>query len=252
MALPISIQLYTVRDLIQKNGYLPVLKEVSEIGYGHIEIGGFFDKPAAEVKKQLDEIGLKVSGVWGPLFEPAKRAKFVEEAGIAGTKDIISGYGKDVFENDAALKKTADSLNEALDYFVPKGFTVSLHNHWWEFHNTRYAQLLDLCPRAHLELDIYWAQVGGGNPVDVIKKYGKRIRFLHVKDGPANKKEPNLDMVAVGKGDVKTADCVHAAEQAGNVAALPIELDRCATDMMGAVRDSYAFLTKNKLASGKK
>jgi sugar phosphate isomerase/epimerase len=252
MALPISIQLYTVRDRIQQNGYLPVLKEIADIGYGHVEMGGFYDKPAAQVAKELAELGLKVSGLWGPIFDAAKRAQFVDDANAAGTKDIISGYGKDVFESDDATKKTAETLNQALDYFIPKGFTVSLHNHWWEFLNTRYFMLLDLAPRAHLELDIYWAQVGGANPADVIKKYGKRVRFLHVKDGPANKREPQLDMVAVGKGDVKVAECIHAAEKADNVAALPIELDRCATDMMGAVRESYAFLTKNKLASGKK
>ena len=252
MALPISIQLYTVRDLIKTQGYLPVLKTIADIGYGHVEMGDFFGKTAKAVKPELDELGLKVSGLWGPILDPQKRAQLVEDAGVVGIKDVITGYGQNVFENDEILKKTADELNAALDYFVPKGFTVSLHNHWWEFHTPRYDKLLELAPRAHLELDIYWAQCGGGKPAEYIKRYGKRIRFLHIKDGPANKREPNLDMVAVGKGDVPVADCIHAVEQAGNCAALPIELDRCATDMMQAVRDSYTYLTSNKLASGKK
>jgi sugar phosphate isomerase/epimerase len=252
MALPLSIQLYTVRDLIKEKGYLPVLKSISEAGYSHVELGDFYGNSAGGMKKVLDEIVLKTSAWWAPVLDPQKRNEVVENAAALGTKDLVTGYGPNVFESDAEIKKTAETLNQALDYYVPKGFTISLHNHYWEFHNQRYDNLLQLAPKAHLEVDIYWVQVGGADPVKVIEKYGKRVRMLHIKDGPANKRDSNADMTAVGQGDVKVADCVKAAERAGNVGALTVELDRCATDMMDAVRASYDFMIKNKLATGKK
>ena len=37
MALPISVQLYSVRDYIAKDGFAPVLKRIADIGYVGVE-----------------------------------------------------------------------------------------------------------------------------------------------------------------------------------------------------------------------
>lgn len=252
MALPLSIQLYTVRDLISQKGYLPILKSISEAGYSHVELGDFYGNTPSAFKKVLDDLGLKTSAWWAPVLDPKNQSSVIDTAATLGTRDLVTGYGPDVFENESKIKPTSETLNQALDFYTGKGLTISLHNHWWEFHSAHYDTLLQLSPKALMEVDIYWVQVGGADPAKVIEKYGKRVRFLHIKDGPANKRDSNLNMTAVGQGDVKVADCVKAAERAGNIAALTVELDRCATDMMEAVRASYDFMIKNKLATGKK
>ena len=70
--IPISVQLYTVRDLIAKD-FAGTVKKVAEIGYQQVEMAGYGDlKSAKEAKKALDDAGLKVSGSHAPIDELEK------------------------------------------------------------------------------------------------------------------------------------------------------------------------------------
>ena len=61
-----GIQMYSVRDITEKD--LPgALKKMAEIGYKNVEFAGFFGYSAEEVKKMLEENGLKVSGTHSSL-----------------------------------------------------------------------------------------------------------------------------------------------------------------------------------------
>ena len=57
MALPVALQLYTVRNEFQKD-MLGTLKAVKEMGYDGVEFAGLFGRSAAEIKAMLDEVGL--------------------------------------------------------------------------------------------------------------------------------------------------------------------------------------------------
>ena len=37
-----------------------------------------------------------------------------------------------------------------------------------------------------LEVDTYWAAVGGQAVPDLLRRLGDRVRYLHVKDGPVS------------------------------------------------------------------
>ena len=92
-------------------------------------------------------------------------------------------------------------------------------------------------------------------PATIVAKFGKRAPLLHIKDGPAKytdslgKDEPE-PMVAVGKGTQNFPAIVKAAN--GNTEWMIVEMDVTATDIFDAIRDSYEYLVKNKLARGKK
>jgi sugar phosphate isomerase/epimerase len=47
------------------------------------------------------------------------------------------------------------------------------------------------------QLDLYWAVTGGADPVDMIRRYGKRIKLFHVKDRGAGGR-----IEIVGEGDI--------------------------------------------------
>ena len=56
-----GIQMYSVRDITEKD--MPgALRALAEMGYKNVEFAGFFGIPAEEIKKLLDDNGLKVSG----------------------------------------------------------------------------------------------------------------------------------------------------------------------------------------------
>ena len=97
-----------------------------------------------------------------------------------------------------------------------------------------------------LEVDTYWAAVGCQDPAAVpalLGRLGDRVRYLHVKDGPVTPDDP---MTAVGTGRMPVADILAAATAAEWHV---VELDRCATDMLTAVRDSIGWLTGQGLAT---
>ena len=97
------------------------------------------------------------------------------------------------------------------------------------------------------QIDTYWAQVGGLDAVDVVKQVGARAPLIHLKDGSLDKDD---DMTAVGGGKMDVPGIVAAAADTADWHI--VELDRCATDMMQAVHDSYTYLTSNGLVRGKK
>ena len=47
------------------------------------------------------------------------------------------------------------------------------------------------------ELDVYWAQKGGVNPVDYIRKYAGRIPLLHIKDEQAIGESGTMDFKSI-------------------------------------------------------
>ena len=68
MALPIGLQLYSVRDDI-KNDFKGTLQKVKDMGYEAVEFAGLFGYSGAEVKAMCEEVGVKPLSAHVPLVE---------------------------------------------------------------------------------------------------------------------------------------------------------------------------------------
>src|SRR5678815_2405244 len=53
----IGVQLYTVRSLLAKD-FDGTLAQIAQIGYKEVEFAGYYDRKPAELRKQLDGLGL--------------------------------------------------------------------------------------------------------------------------------------------------------------------------------------------------
>ena len=93
-----------------------------------------------------------------------------------------------------------------------------------------------------LEVDAYWAAVGGQDAPALLRRLGDKVVALHLKDGPGTPEV--LDQVAVGQGAQPIRAVVDAAPHALRV----VELDDCRGDRFTAVADSLAWLTAEGLA----
>jgi sugar phosphate isomerase/epimerase len=149
--------------------------------------------------------------------------------------------------------RVCERLNQAAAVCAEHGLRLGVHNHWFEFQpigdsDTRpYEVWLEhLDPRIFFELDTYWAQVGGVEPVEALRRLGSRVELLHVKDGPASSTQ--ADMTAVGTGALDYTSIVPAAPAAEW---LIVELDHCATDMFTAIAQSYRYLVDKGLGHGR-
>lgn len=237
----ISVQLYTVRDAIGND--LPgTLNRVAEIGFLNVELYGFVDR-AAEYADALGAAGLRAPSAHAGLIGGDLDAIFTA-ARVVGTSTVIDPHideSRWTTRDDVAT--IARELNEIARVADEAGVAIGYHNHAFEFEHRIdgvsalevFADALD--PSVTLEVDTYWAAVGGENDVPaLLHRLGERVGFLHVKDGPLTKDD--TEQLPVGAGRMPVREILAAAPHAVRV----VELDDFDGDVFGALVDSHEFL----------
>jgi len=247
--IPISIQLYSVREEAKTN-FPAVLKRIAKMGYVGVEFAGLHGLSPKEVRAILDDLGLVASSTHGPMPNESNAAEVIETANILGYTRHISGFGRDQFATKEKTLEAGAIAKKAAEALKGSGITFGLHNHDFEFssrYDGKYAHelMMAAAPGAFAELDTYWIKVGGADPAAIVRQYGARAPLLHIKDGPCTREQA---MTAVGKGIMPWKDVIGAASPATEW--LVVELDRCDTDMMEAVAESCRYLVANGFAKG--
>lgn len=239
----LSVQLYSVREAIAAD--LPgALRRVAEIGFRQVELYGFVDRPE-EYRDALDAAGLSAPSGHAALFGQ-DAVVVLASASTIGVETVIDPHIDDsLWRTRDDLAAIATQLNDAARIAADSGIRIGYHNHAFEFENQVdgvsalevLADLLD--PSVVLELDTYWAAVGGETDVPaLLRRLGDRVQFLHVKDGPLTKDDKQ--QVAVGAGSMPVDEILAAAPHALQV----VELDDFDGDIFDALTDSYRFLTE--------
>ncbi|MED7928330.1 sugar phosphate isomerase/epimerase [Nonomuraea sp. LP-02] len=242
MSTPISVQLYTVRDALAADRDA-VLRRLAGSGYAAVEP---YD-PTADpegFRRVADDLGLQVSATHAYALLTEDTTAVLDAIATIGTDLAIvpGGIPHEEFTTTDGLRRTADLLNGLAERAAGHGVRIGYHNHWWEIEpriDGRHAleALADLlAPEVFLEIDTYWAAVGGADVPALLGRLAGRVLALHVKDGPVVKGEPHT---AVGAGAMPVPAVLAAAPDAWRV----VELDECATDVFAALADSHAYLT---------
>ena len=248
----LALQLYTVRDEI-KNDFEGTLKRIADIGFKYVETA-FWPKDISmqQAAAALKSKGLIVSSCHVALPADDQGQLFIETAKVFGSKNLIwHGWPEDKrYSTLDGTRELIKAYNRAAAFATTNGLHFGLHNHWWEYRNVVGGKpvfewlLTETDPTIFFEIDTYWVKVAGFTPADVVKRFGKRARFLHIKDGPAvwneklTKDEPD-PMTAVGKGTQDIPAIVNASAYAEF---LVVEMDRVSGDVFAAIKDSYNYL----------
>src|SRR5215207_4509901 len=252
MTTPIALQLYTLRDLLARD-YEGTVRKVADMGYLGVETANLFGDSPASAAKLFNELGLEVSSAHGVLPLGDKKQEVIDTMSVLNCKRLILPWQQpELFQSLDGIKKVCDSLNEASPVAKANGFQVGYHNHWFEYEILENRIPMDIMlehldPDVFLEVDVYWVQTAGQDPVQVIRWLGSRAPLLHIKDGRCQIEEP---MTALGEGVVDIPGVVAAGT--ASTEWLIVELDRCETDMLEAVRKSYQYLVRKGLARGNK
>ena len=180
-----GIQLYSVRDLTEKN-LEAALEQVSAIGYKYVEFAGFFGHTAEEVLAMLKKYNLRVSGThtgWQEVAEHFDETVAFHKA-IGNTNIIVPGA-------DLTDQKKLDQFIEMANEFQPRlakeGIRFGYHNHSHEFKPNPDGSMIhdQLVYRTNLdiEIDTYWAYVAGVDPIQLLERLKDRVHVIHIKDG---------------------------------------------------------------------
>jgi sugar phosphate isomerase/epimerase len=244
---PPAVQLYSVREQLpgDRKG---VLKRIAAAGYGAVEAVNVLSDTDG-LRADLDEAGLTVCSVHAiPASEQA--AEVLTAAKTLGASTVIVPYLPPArFATAESVADVARELNEMAARAADAGLRLGYHNHDFELSSIVGGRpalevlTSSLDVGVLLEVDTYWAAVGGQDVPELLARLGDRVRFLHIKDGPITKDDP---MTAVGAGRMPVAEILAAAPSAEWHI---VELDRCATDMLSAVEQSLRWLAERGLAT---
>lgn len=241
--LPVALQLYTVRDHMEKD-FAGTLERVKAIGYDFVEAAGFGPYTPPQLKELLDKAGLTpVSSHFGAqdLCEnPGQVAEALRALGIEYA--VVSAH----FEEDSGWRTLAKSLDAAGASLREEGFTLCYHNHAHEFRTIDGQYVLDYLyantkpEHVAAQLDTYWVQEGGENPADYISRYSGRCPLAHLKDMTPG--EPHT-FAEVGRG-ILDWDAVFDAGNRAGVKWYIVEQDICQGDSLESARISKTFLDR--------
>ena len=186
--IPVALQLYTVRDMMQKD--VPeTLRAVKAIGYDYVEPAGLFGMSADAFRKALDDAGLTAVCAHVPLAEmSADTEKFISVYKTIGCKYVAVPYlPEEQRYGTPAFEATLAEIARIADMCLTAGMPLLYHNHDFEFTKMpdgRYVldYMYDTIPALATELDLCWVRVGGEDPAEYVRKYAHRAPVVHLKD----------------------------------------------------------------------
>jgi len=252
MTPPISLQLYTLRDLLAQD-FEGTIRKVADMGFVGVETANMFGGSPASAAKLFGELGLTVSGAHSPMPLGDQKQEVLDTMGALNCKRLIVAWQPpEKYKSLDGIRSICDTLNEGAVVARAHGLQLGYHNHWFEYQPVEDriptdVMLEHLDPDVFLEVDVYWVQTAGQDPAQVVRRLGARAPLRHIKDGPCQIEAP---MTALGEGVVDLPGVVAAG--AGSAEWLVVELDRCDTDIMQAVRKSYQYLSGKGLGRGNK
>ncbi|UFU07507.1 sugar phosphate isomerase/epimerase family protein [Ruania halotolerans] len=193
----LGVQLMTVRSEVDRMGLDRVLQRLAEIGLPNIEISQvpLSDENMAAFERARTDHGVEYAALSGTM-EPSGAANpslvdsyddVLAHARTLGSERIRIGMLPALALRDAdsllAFCREAEAMARRL---ADDGIRLSYHNHHIEFARLGGREVLETiraeAPTLWLELDVYWVQRGGHDPVRTLQRFAGVVDLVHLKD----------------------------------------------------------------------
>jgi sugar phosphate isomerase/epimerase len=236
--IPIALQLYSVREDCARD--LPgTLKAVAEMGYAGVEFAGYHNRSAAELRKLLDELGLKVAGthIGIETLMGEELTRTVEFNRTLGNRFlIVPGLPEERRNSRAAWLETARIMSEVAEKLRPAGMRTGYHNHWIEFDPLDGEMPWDTFfgaakPEVVMQFDTGNAMHGGGDAPTYLARYPGRATTVHLKEFSSSNKN-----ALIGEGDIPWGDIFRLCESIGGTEWYIVEQETYAHPPLECVR----------------
>ena len=215
----ISLQLYTVRELTAVD--MPgTLRRLADIGYTAVEPAGFGGLTPQELRRVMDDLGLRASGAHVPIDAwDSDPASVISDMHAIGSSHAIVPIAPPERRGDAdSVVRLAEDFNRWGGLCRAEGLTFSYHNHDFEFARLGDTTVWDVLLRetgpdlVHFELDLYWIKYGGSDPETVLRDVGDRVSLVHLKDMAPDETRSDLP---VGEGTMPWQQLLRTADEVG-------------------------------------
>lgn len=217
--IPIALQLYSVRDDCAAD--LPgTVAKVAKLGYDGVEFAGYYGYSAEDIRRILDDNGLKCAGthigidtLLGDALAPT-----IEFHQTIGCKFlIVPGLGPEYSGSKENWLKAAEAFNSIAEALKPVRMWTGYHNHTTEFVPLESGELpwdiffgntsKDVC----MQFDTGNAMHAQAEATTYLERYPGRARTIHCKAYSAD----NPDAM-IGEDDVPWPRVIELCETIGN------------------------------------
>ncbi len=259
----VGIQLYTLRELVSRDGAKPVLEQIAKAGYKKVELYGydndqFFGMPVAEFSSFLYGLGLtSPSGHYAP-------AQWLAGSGDDGRAELdsqiaaclamkhefytIPWLAPEVRNDLDGYKRLSGRINQAAELVKKAGLRLAYHNHDFEFKSydgvTGYDIMTKECDPnlVQWELDLFWVVFSGQDPVALIEKLKGRAPMWHVKDMDKVNRGQNTE---VGNGSIDFKRIFTAAKTSGLRHFFVEQENNYVPDPITSINSSFKYIRAN-------
>ncbi|GHU99835.1 xylose isomerase [Clostridia bacterium] len=205
------MQLYSLREEIQKEGLDAILSGIRAAGADGVEaVEDAYGWTPAAYRAALDKHGLTAFGCHIGMASLADHT--LTWSGTLGFRQLVVPWlSSETLKND--LQKTAAALNAEAEFYAQHGIAVGYHNHAHEFEGgaDTIADLLRAAPALQFEPDIFWLAAAGKSATAYLKPYEKRLLTIHLKE--LNKDGIQAPNPPFGEGVSEIRPCVQLAEK---------------------------------------
>jgi sugar phosphate isomerase/epimerase len=187
--IPVALQMYTLRNECEKD-FVGTLEQVARLGYAGVEFAGYGNMKAEDLKKVLDNLGLKAasSHVALDLLEN-DLANVINYQQKIGNTHIVCPFLMPDQRTQGFYSQLIHTLNHVGEVCHKEGITLSYHNHDFELMPLENGQqplawILDETNQEWVkaEFDVYWLKKAGEEPTEWLKRYKGRTPLVHLKD----------------------------------------------------------------------
>jgi len=239
-----SVQLYSVRDAVADDLQGAVAR-LAEIGFENVEPYAFAER-TDEYERAFAASGISAPSGHAAVIDSDEPDRIFEAAARLGIGTVIDPLiPAERWQSVDDIARTAARVNELAARAATFGLGFGYHNHAWEI-----ATRIDGRPALHafvdrldagvrLEIDTYWATIGGADAPELLRGLAERVGFIHVKDGPIS--DDVTTQLPAGQGAVDVAGVLAAAPQALRV----VEFDSYSGDVFAGIAASLAWLAEN-------
>lgn len=215
---PIGVQLYSVRNEL-KTDFNGVIEKIGKMGFAGVEFASLMErqKKPAELRKLLDDSGLKACGTHTPL-------QTLQGDALKATVELHKQLGNSFLIVPSLSAKTAENwqnlgkqIGEIAAKLKEQGMFTGYHAHAGDFKTkfdgkTAWETFFDAAgPDVIHQIDTGNTLDGGGDPMEMVKKYKGQTKSTHIKEHGGDKD------AAVGEGKIDWKTYLETYETVGGI-----------------------------------
>lgn len=245
----VAAQLYTLREFTKTAADLAATAaKLRAQGWQAVQVSAVGPIPEEEIVRICSGEGLTICATHesSQVIREAP-AKIVERLHKLGCSHTAYPHPGGVNLTDpASVHALCRDLDAAGEVLAAGGCTLSYHNHAHEFTRcgdrtvleTIYARTRPAFVQA--ELDTYWVQAGGADPVAWCRRMAGRMPLIHLKDYKVDA-QGKPTMAEIGNGNLDFRAIVQAAEASGCTWFI-VEQDTCPGNPFDSLAQSFDYV----------